>query len=93
VWRALAPVHSRPAEELLDEKRLRVVLDDILDCLPSPLREVLVLFELEELSLDEIVVVLGIPRGTASSRLRRAREAFAEAAKRFRARRTFQEEK
>jgi RNA polymerase sigma-70 factor (ECF subfamily) len=40
------------------------------------LRSVFVLFEIEELSTQEIAVLLGIPTGTAASRLRRAREEF-----------------
>jgi RNA polymerase sigma-70 factor (ECF subfamily) len=82
------------ADELLDEKRLRAVLDDVLDTLPAELRTVLVLFELEELGLTEIAEIIDVPRGTAASRLRRAREAFELAAKRVRARRSraFEEE-
>jgi len=80
------------AEELLDAKRLRELLDEVLDSLPHDLRTVLVLFELEELGLDDIAQVLGIPRGTAASRLRRSRQAFDLAAKRVRARLAFTEE-
>ncbi|HVU04122.1 MAG TPA: sigma-70 family RNA polymerase sigma factor [Polyangiaceae bacterium] len=80
-----------PADELLDEKRLRALLDRVLDAMPEDLRDVLVLFELEELSLDEIAELLEIPRGTAASRLRRAREAFDAAARRARAKHAFLE--
>jgi RNA polymerase sigma-70 factor (ECF subfamily) len=80
------------ADELIDEKRLRALLDRVLDSLPEDLRTVFVLFEMEELGLDDIAQLLGIPRGTAASRLRRAREAFEQAAKRARARRAFAEE-
>jgi RNA polymerase sigma-70 factor (ECF subfamily) len=79
------------ADELLDRKQLRELLDEVLDSLPQDMRTVLVLFELEELRLDEIALLLGIPRGTAASRLRRAREAFDLAAKRVRARHAFSE--
>jgi len=79
------------AEELLDRKRLRGLLDEVLDSLPQDLRTVLVLFELEELRLDDVARLLDIPRGTAASRLRRAREAFELAAKRVRARYAFSE--
>ena len=51
----------------------------------SELRVVFVLFELEELSVPEIAKIVGVPEGTASSRLRRAREEFQKAAKRVRA--------
>jgi RNA polymerase sigma-70 factor (ECF subfamily) len=47
---------------------------------------VFVLFELEELSTAEISTTLEIPMGTVSSRLRRAREEFQVATKRYRAR-------
>ena len=42
------------------------------------LREVLVLFEIEELSGPQIAELLGIAEGTVASRIRRAREAFSE---------------
>jgi RNA polymerase sigma-70 factor (ECF subfamily) len=46
--------------------------------MPMNLRQVFVLFELEELTTAEISSVLNVPKGTASSRLRRAREVFRE---------------
>ncbi|MCK6587739.1 MAG: sigma-70 family RNA polymerase sigma factor [Polyangiaceae bacterium] len=63
-------------DDLTDQKRLREVLDEVLDAMPMDLRSVFVLFEIEELSTQEIAVLLGIPAGTAASRLRRAREEF-----------------
>jgi len=81
-----------PADELLEERRMRQLLDEVLDALPDELRTVFVLFELEELGTHEIAEALGIPRGTAASRLRRARDAFQEAAKRLRARLSFRGE-
>ena len=47
------------------------------DKLPTELREVLVLRELNELSYREIAEVVGIPVGTVMSRLSRARERLA----------------
>lgn len=47
--------------------------------LPQPLREMLVLRELEQLSYREIATVTALPTGTVMSRLARARSAFAEA--------------
>ncbi len=41
--------------------------------LPPPFREVLVLRELEDLSYEDIAVVMNIPAGTVMSRLARAR--------------------
>jgi RNA polymerase sigma-70 factor, ECF subfamily len=73
------------AEMLLDEKRLRQLLDRVLDGFPSDLREVFVLFELEGMSASDIGELLELPVGTVASRLRRAREHFHAAAKRLRA--------
>ena len=63
-------------DELTDQKRLRALLDAVLSAMPEELREVFVLFELEEMSTPEIATLLEIPVGTAASRLRRAREEF-----------------
>lgn len=71
-----------PVDELVDRKRARELLDQVLDALPDELRAVLVLFELEELTIDETAKVLGIRRGTAGSRLTRARELFRAEVKR-----------
>ncbi len=65
-----------PADDLLDRRRARRVLDEILDAMTEHLRVVFVLHELEELSLPQIADYVGIPVGTATSRLRRAREEF-----------------
>ncbi|HEX8791043.1 MAG TPA: sigma-70 family RNA polymerase sigma factor [Polyangiaceae bacterium] len=76
---------TRP-DELLDQRRARELLEQVLASLPLELRTVLVLFEFEELSIDEIAETIGIPRGTAASRLRRAREEFSAALARWKAR-------
>jgi RNA polymerase sigma-70 factor (ECF subfamily) len=54
------------------------------------LRTVFVLFELEGLPVKDIAEIEELPIGTASSRLRRAREEFAAIAKRVRAQLTRQ---
>lgn len=54
-------------------------LDRALDGLDPDERSVFVLFEIEQLTLDEIAAALSIPRGTAASRLRRARSRFLRA--------------
>lgn len=64
------------AEELLDERRAHEVLRRVLDAMPVELRIVFVLYEIEEMTMREIAETLGIPAGTAASRLRRGREAF-----------------
>ncbi|MDX2024705.1 MAG: sigma-70 family RNA polymerase sigma factor [Deltaproteobacteria bacterium] len=63
-------------ERAAEQAQMRDLLDTILDRMDADLRAVFVLFELEELSLTEIASALEIPRGTAASRLRRAREDF-----------------
>jgi RNA polymerase sigma-70 factor, ECF subfamily len=78
-------------EEQLAHQQARELLDEVLDALPSELRVVFVLFELEGLEVREIAALQEIPVGTASSRLRRAREEFSALAKRVRATLTTQE--
>jgi len=70
------PAPLPDASDLLDQRRARVVLDEILATLTAELREAFVLFEVEQLKVREVAELLGIPPGTAASRLRRAREAF-----------------
>jgi len=72
-------------EESLEQRRALALLDRVLGRLPLELRTVLVLFELEGLEVGKIAEIEGLPLGTASSRLRRAREEFAAIAKRLRA--------
>jgi len=63
-------------EQMLDQKRARELLDDVLEEMALELRTVFVLYELEELSMTEIAATLRIPQGTVASRLRRARADF-----------------
>jgi len=81
--------HDPSPEELVDRRRARQALDALLDEMPLDLRVVFVLFELEQLSTAEIAELVGVPLGTAASRLRRAREDFAARVARHEARRTF----
>lgn len=53
----------------IDTERLKQAIEE----LPAPLREAIVLRELEELSYKEIAEVTGAPMGTVMSRLARAR--------------------
>lgn len=70
--------HHPDPEALLEQRRARARLDGILASLPEELRVVFLLYELESFSQSEISTMLGVPQGTVSSRLRRARECFAE---------------
>jgi RNA polymerase sigma-70 factor (ECF subfamily) len=72
-----------PLDELLDQAKARSVLDALLAEMPVSLRSVFVLYEVEQLSTLEIADLLGLPRGTVASRLRRAREDFDRRVKRL----------
>jgi RNA polymerase sigma-70 factor (ECF subfamily) len=67
----------------VDVGRKQRVAEAILDKLPEAQRVVFVLFELEELSGDEIAALLGVPVGTVRSRLRLARELFGREVRRL----------
>ena len=73
------------AEELIDERRARALLDRALETMPMELRAVFVLFELEDMTMAEISAIAEIPLGTVASRLRRARHAFHEAVRKLKA--------
>jgi RNA polymerase sigma-70 factor (ECF subfamily) len=70
--------HRATPEALADQKRMRELLDRVLDDMEESLRAVFVLHEFEEMTAAEIADVVGIPRGTVASRLRRARSDFRE---------------
>jgi RNA polymerase sigma-70 factor (ECF subfamily) len=82
IERALAPQPN--PEALLDRKQARELLDRVLDAMPDDLRTAFVLFELEGYSGPEVAEMLEIPLGTATSRLRRARETFRESVAKIR---------
>jgi RNA polymerase sigma-70 factor (ECF subfamily) len=67
---ASVPLQQIATQDLSD------LLESILDRLPEKLRIVFVMFELEELSGEEIAGLLDVPLGTVRSRLRLARAAF-----------------
>ncbi len=74
------------AEQLLELRRARELLDQLLEALEQDVRIVFVLYELEELSAPDIAEALAIPLGTVASRLRRGREQFARGLARYRIR-------
>ena len=61
------------AEALLESRSDLRRLDRLIEALPAPLRETIVLRELHELGYREIAEVTGVPIGTVMSRLHRAR--------------------
>ena len=66
--------HTSTPEVILDNREALQLMGKIVMALPENLREVFVLFELEEANSHEIALMLDIPRGTVVSRLKRARE-------------------
>jgi RNA polymerase sigma-70 factor (ECF subfamily) len=63
-------------DELVDRRRARALLDEVIDAMPKDVRPVFVLFELEQMTIAEVASMLGLPAGTVASRLRRGREVF-----------------
>jgi RNA polymerase sigma-70 factor (ECF subfamily) len=70
-------------EEVVDRRRAVELADRVLAQMEPSLLTVFVLFEIEGLSTPEIAELIGVPLGTAASRLRRAREAFRATAARM----------
>lgn len=73
----------RPDEQV-DRENAKRAIAGVLDGMEEELRMVFVLFEVEEMTAAEIAELLEIPIGTAKSRLRRAREVFADRTSSFR---------
>lgn len=73
-------------EELIERRHARAALDAVLETMTVEMRAVFTLFELEEMTTSEISSFLGVPAGTVSSRLRRAREHFDEQVRELQAR-------
>lgn len=63
-------------DDLAGRRQALEFADTVLQAMDDDLRVVFVLFELEEMSSQEIAQLLDIPVGTAKSRLRRARADF-----------------
>ncbi len=81
------PVDDAPGPDVVvEQQEARRLLGEALDSIEIELAAVFILFELEELTTSEIAQLLGIPPGTVSTRLRRAREDFKKAVVRLRAR-------
>jgi RNA polymerase sigma-70 factor, ECF subfamily len=74
-----APAAAGYTEALLQSRSDLRRLDALIEALPTPLREVVVLRELNELGYREIAEVIGVPIGTVMSRLHRARSALRRA--------------
>lgn len=75
---------SAPPDEAAESGQASRIVERLLESLSEEKREVFVLAELEELSGPEIATTLGLNLNTVYARLRAARQAFDEAALRFR---------
>jgi RNA polymerase sigma-70 factor, ECF subfamily len=80
-----APSPDPTPYEELERRRALAFLDEVLQELDDPLREVFVLCEIEELSAPQVAAIASIPVGTVASRLRRARQAFKDQVRRLQA--------
>lgn len=72
-------------EDELSQREALALLDELLATMPLELRMVFNLCELEQMAVREAAEILEVPLGTATSRLRRARELFEKLASRVRA--------
>ena len=63
---------NESTKEIVSEK-LKEYLRSALRRLPTQLREIVILYEVEGLSYKELALALGLPPGTVMSRLSRAR--------------------
>ena len=73
------PAAASDTEALLQSRSDLRRLDLLIEALPAPLREVIVLRELHELGYREIAEITGLRIGTVMSRLHRARSALRRA--------------
>ncbi len=80
---SLEPTHDTTPEDVLGKKQEQDLLLVLLQGLTDELRSAFVLSEIEGLSMPEIAAVLGVPLGTATSRVRRGRDKFEERLKRM----------
>jgi RNA polymerase sigma-70 factor (ECF subfamily) len=75
---------TRPGpDDILQSKQARTLVLAALERIPLPRRAMLVMRDLDEISVEDAASVLGIPRFTAYSRLRKARREFEAAVRRM----------
>lgn len=72
------PAETETPETILIDRASERILQEAMEELALPYREVLLLCEVEEMSYQEIAEALAIPIGTVMSRLSRARRALRE---------------
>jgi RNA polymerase sigma-70 factor (ECF subfamily) len=74
--------HPGP-DDALQTKQARAQVLAALETIPLPRRAVLVMHDLDDISVQDVASVLGIPRFTAYSRLRKARRELETALRRL----------
>jgi RNA polymerase sigma-70 factor (ECF subfamily) len=82
----LQATHAERADQLLERRDDLAMFDAVLDGMSADQRAVFVMFELSEMTGDDIAETLGVPLGTVYSRIRLAREAFRRSVARVTAR-------
>ncbi len=65
-------------EEMIDAKARQKIILKVVDDLPKKMRQVVIWFEFEEMSYEQISQKLGLPIGTVKSRLFNARKILSE---------------
>jgi RNA polymerase sigma-70 factor (ECF subfamily) len=73
---AALPVENETPETILIDRASERIMQEAIEELPVPFREILLLCEVEEMSYQDIAATLAIPMGTVMSRLSRARRAL-----------------
>lgn len=69
---------SSSAEDVIDAKKRQKLILKAVDALPSKMRDVIIYYEFEEMSYEEIAARLKISTGTVKSRLFNARSILSE---------------
>jgi len=77
-YRRTSPLGDVPEPYASGSGSLRIELEQCLSRLPDTQREVIVLYYLEEQSIEEVGRILDLPEGTVKSHLHRARRALGE---------------
>lgn len=73
---------ATPPDRAAEARQQQEQLQRILDAMAPTKRTILLMYEVEELSVGEIAETLGLPVGTVHSRLRAARQEFEKLARR-----------
>jgi RNA polymerase sigma-70 factor (ECF subfamily) len=73
---SVQPVTAETPESILVERSDQQMVQEAIEELPVPYREIVLLCDVEEMSYQEIAETISVPIGTVMSRLARARNAL-----------------